>query len=733
MSKDQRSVSRRKVKIPSTKKPESGRTVHITYGNNKARREYPEWLNYFYITTDESLKEIIRRVSVVKTSLISAMLAPTGYQLSGNDIVTYLNILIQQPLIVLLYQKIGDVFSYQPHFDLEKTKASRGSLELRARKSAAGDSFKAEEVPKDAGSSLFNIMNTSFYFRVFLLDTTKDDQPFYEVTKHPEVARGSTTGSIYEYTRLCLNGLLQFHEIDKQYYSKPFIDRITQELSKVLTNYTYDNTLKNRRQYTLVSSSDIGAVEKLIETRQKNALGHEHQIDRIYKRASNAAELLKLLGDSANIEYDKKSFPNIFFTLRAYSREVPRAERLLDSGNTFPGYAHNIYFSVPHSQREHIKEYLTWLGNIGCDGYLSYKGMKNELYGGRKNEPSYGWSFGDDGEFAGYQTFANSLDKLFWRLLAHKKIELLIKILETPVGNDSTSMVDAAFYYGASLYRMPFRRLGGLGRLHALKEVYSRLDENDRANFKYSDIPSDRAFTPLKIDCLRVVVFFYLTRMFGPSLLTQEKNYTKIHLYPIDIGGSIVGTIGKVSYEEKVKAQSPLNALPTNNQTWNQEIIFFTEIVTTIRRTLRQQYRDFQVEAISDAYASSLSTLMLNAHIGNGTSPELMSKFVTDLNKESREIARICPYQEYCFDLVNRPTLDGGAIGVIPIGGQLKLVVEKCKEAPIFRSLQSHSDGNIFTENLKSLTTSLHEKTQIVLDRNKTLNEFSSELSQGIH
>lgn len=727
MLKNREPVSRKKVKTKSGKKPDGGRPVHLTYGYDKEYNEYPRWIDEYYIKNKEHLKEIVHRVSVIKSHFISAMLAPTGHKLTGNDIVTYINILIQQPIFALVYKKVDGKFIYQPHFDLEKTKSSRGNLELRIRnnKNKWENSFNANEPPKDSHASLFNIMDTDFYFRVFLLDTTKDDQPFYEVTKHKKIDQSLHIELAYEYTRLCLNGLLEFHEHDEPYYSRPFIEKIAQEISNILKNYVYDGNTKDRRNHTIVNKNEIYSVEELIKSRQNETLGKNKQIDKIYEETSNAAEILKLLGDSTNVYHDIKSFPNIFFTLRTYSRCTPRAQRTLDNGNTFNGYAHNVYFSTPYSQQKHIEEYFNWLRKIGRKGYISHIGAKNEIYGGRTNDSDFKWSFGDDDIFSGYQNFANSLDDIFWKFLACNKINALIKIFNMPIGDDSTSMVDAVFYYGASLYRMPFRRLGGLGRLHALQKLYSSLDKTKKANFKYLDIPPDESWRPLKYDCLRVVIFFYLTRMLGPPLLGQEKHYTKIHLYPIEVGGAIVGTIGKVSYDEKLKLQSPVNSLPTNNQTWNQEIIFFTEIVSKIRMTLREQYKDFQISTISDVFDISLSTLIRSSQKTGRVTNEIAKQFVDDLNHESRKVARICPYHEHRFSITNRLQTDGNVDGIIPIGAQLKLIIEKSKTAPIFRSLQSHNDDHIYRENMKSLITKLHEKAQIVLDRYKTLSRYN--------
>ena len=628
-------------------------------------------------------------------------------------------------MIVHLYKKNGSKIEFVPTFDSKKTEASRGSLKLVVAAGNGTTLFNQTEVfPSNKKSHFFQIANTAFFLRIFILrydgKISADEPPFLELSPLKIVSFPSNTPTEIqrnrqrEYARLCLLGVLNFDsKHDRRIYGNAFISVIEKKLEEIFSAQMYleqtEEEKQKRRAKTIPDTNPEGTkkLAGMVKKRNKIALSEQEGVDLLYRRATYAGRNIKLLGKtiSPTDEGASEKYPNFILFLRTYDRDHPRALRTIDK-EPFHGYAHNVAFALPHQQVEDMKAYLNTLRNLGREQYRER--TQGEIYGEN-------WSF--KAHHHGYKNFSETLDAEFWKILADKKgVDNLMSFLRSSVGDDSTSASDSIFYYGSSQYRMPFRREGGLERLHKLEQIYNNLPEADKYSFGYKHLKSEIA---LKADCLRVVVFFYITRMLGPRCIDQHNQWTKLHLFPLDIAGAVVGSIGCISYERKIMDAV---GLPVDDATWNQEYYFFTEIVSSFQRTLRQQYRDFQMQQLTDVFRTGLEDLIENAHQGLVTL-DAVNELKHALNLESRLLARVCPYPAYEFQLYEpsheqKSSRKNGTGSVkIKIGTALILEFDFNFELNVFRSLQKNLTGfeHVLAENKHLLELKLTEQIKILL------------------
>jgi hypothetical protein len=681
-------------------------------------------------------QEIARRVCSIKERLIGEVLSSSGNPIALNGIFNYLSVLVQLPMLVLLYEKTEDSYILKEHFDFEKTKSSRGSLALQVYDEAAAlyvDFEPKANKPVDLDYELIQIYQTDYFVRVFLLKIGgEDNAPFFEMPIKPLQTKEHY--DVYEmqreYARLCLIGALTFDTpSDKTLYGTAFLSELNSKIVSIFKSHDYETQTKedreNRRQKTLVNENINEDIQKFVKARNSDITGKLHSLDRLYRRASYASRTLKRIGKSTGTDDNSSTvdIPNLIFFLRTYDRSTPRAQRVIEDekGKVFRGYAHNVSVVLPYQQEEDLKERFQVLQNVSNSSDVAYRG---ERYANN-------WEFTN----ADYKTFAQSLDQEFWKeVKTPEGVQKLLDILKSPMGSHTTSMADAVFYYGTSMYRIPFRRDGGLSRIFELPEIYRNLNLEDRNNFVFELLPNE-AESMVRHDCLRVVTLFYVSRMLARSCSDQHLYWTKAHLYPIDVAGTVVGAIGNFSYELKIPTtENGDTPLPIDTATWNQEFYFFVEIFGAIQRALRQQFRDFQINRLGEELSSSLSDLISDASRNNYMVglPD-MEKFVERLNTESRRIARVCPYPAYEFNLIESTKYRQKDMdeNTVPLGTALALQFERKKDWDIFRplfgakELPSGSDfgGNIlpgidfvFKENAQSLVTKLHERAKMTLE-----------------
>ena len=522
-------------------------------------------------------------------------------------------------------------------------------------------------------------------------------------------------------------------EQDTLRYGVQFLADVNEKIKDIFSSHVYvkptEAKRKERRIQTLVQAEEAQEIRRFVEERNKDIKGNWHSLDRLYRRASDASLAIKKIGNGS-ISLGNQNIPNLLFFLRAYDREKSRAERTIRKDKFFSGYAHNVSFLIPEKQQDEIRS---------CFKSLREKAEAGEAYAGEK----YGqdWTFNN----LGYGNFATSLDEEFWSILmTHTAesdgIQTLLDVLNKPIGTQTTSMVDAVFYYGTSMYRLPFRRDGGLGRLYALTSFYERLSKKGKKLFTFNDLDKEKS-AELRDDCLRVVIFFYVSRMLAPFCKDQDKKWTKVHLFPIDVAGAVVGSVGSITYELKIDASIesvPLIevTLPIETTTWNQDFYFFVEIFSAVQRALRQQFRDFQINQLCNVVSDELNGLIESAEADkNGLiSKKALQHFADKMNAQSKKIARICPYPAYAFNIVESKTLFDRKgdmyVDTVPMGSALGLKFNRDQSFDVFRSLYrttalesedaqlkgDRSMENILKENAQSLKTKLHERVNLTLE-----------------
>lgn len=702
------------------------------------------------------IEEISRRVSIIKRDIIRTLLAPSGHLPNGNDIITHLNVLLQLPTFMFVYRKEGAEFIYQRHFDLDKTKKSRGDLELGEvartditdpQPKKLGLNVGNLENTKNNSKRLFKVYDTDYYIRCFLLDTTKSNQPFREVCSSKDASYGQAQVKIrHEYVRLCLSGALQFYgRLDKQYTSG-FRSEISKRISKIFSKFEYSEPEKDRLAVTIADEHTANEIREMLDLRESDRNDYTprdsagktltkiwtnslRRINRIYEGAEYAATTLKLLGrddDTFSLPIETNS-PNFFLMLRAYNRNGRRAAQSSDNiGGSFRGYAHNVRFEIPDKHCEVLYQYFLELATIGRERYLSE--VRAELFSGEGNRHPYGWDFKDDlgdGEAkleVAYRSIATSLDRWFWNMLKALRREherknsdsfnysdsnifnKLLSVLSSPVGAESMSMVDPVFYYGSSVYRMPFRRLGGLGRLLGLRRILIEEMKNGRTivdlsifnELSRSHKGQENALNKdVKMDCLRVVLFFYWSRLLASRHRALQEYDTKVHLYPIDVAGAVVGVIGKVSFDLRHGGSARDQMLPTSSEMWDQEVLFLSEVVSATKNAIRRQYRDANIGYLRGIFRVYLSDFINSDKGGRRvvTQSEL-GAWVDSLNAAAERIARISPFPRVYFRIVDLEIFLSMHFKSPHVDlGRKILVIENDQKAPIFRSLTRGSLG----------------------------------------
>ena len=664
-----------------------------TKKTSMAKEQDKKSSDFYYIRNAVDQIEVIRRIDIVRSELLRRVLLASSGGVYGGEIITQINLLIQLPIILFLYRKEGDVYRYQKSFDVEKFKISRQSLKLVAYKfdvpdGSGGGEVEIEDLTREEISSnrLFRVFDTNYFLRCFLLDVDGDNQPFYEVTKF----HNSSLGISYEYVRVCLNGVLSHAAKELSHFSSSFRGSIFGEISKILQQYSYVPPHPGRSAITKMPGDEQGSEayrkgrvlfsssgnfdSKLRKNKNREIGGLDFSLegtvfDKINKSLEisvrSSAILRKNERSPDGVEFDDGA-SNLFLMLRSSSRYKKRA-----AGDEWSkGYSFNVEFNISKSQRYQILNYLRKLSILGRDGYRKYgnKIVRNELYGGYDNPKGLKWDFGsklDSVRHSAYQNFAKSLDEWFWSYLDwagkdfNDRSAGLLSVFVSPVGGSSVSMVDPIFYYGASIYRMPFRRQGGLGRLMGLAKLYDELSADERPRFSFDMLvrlrrKSKIEYIETRRDCIRVVLFFYLTRLLSIPEGAQSELDTKIHFYPITVSGVVIGAVGKVSYDFKeIKKKREQSRLPTTRSNWDEEMMFYSAVVVPLESSLCTQYFDLQIDFLVKSFASGVISLVAALENNQGNDfTRCIKELEQHMNATSGYLARVCPYPAIKFTLI---------------------------------------------------------------------------------
>lgn len=673
------------------------------------------------------VKELHRRSNVIWSILVDRVLAPEGNKLSCNELMTLVSVLLQHPSIILVYKNTNNQWKLVNHLNFEKLKISRGSLELKSLN--AEKSINPTELTES--SNIFKIFNTNYGLRVFVLDTSGNDRPFYEVNKRISEKKPETrlTWTITLSLEL-LKHLFELNTINSQKSGRIFIDAINADLTKILDEFSaeYISSSQNksgeifmptsRRAVTKLPALEEQTVKRLIRRKRIEMTQAGHQLDRIYTKASFAAKILNSMGIASSDTKEYGEYPNIFFTLRTYDRLSARCG-MGPIEPLFDGYMHNVALAIPETQKRDIGNYLLWMRKKGRLGYKNMSGFKMELFG----DPS--WEYKNDH----FKKFAETVDIEFWKILTsgseRSAISKLIRILQTPTGSESISIFDVIFYYRASIYRMPFRRNGGMEMLWGLERLYQSLSESEKHSFSFHTLELNRRNNKeIIFDILRVVVLFYVTRFLGPVCSDLCNSYTKLHIYPIEVDGSIVGSIGKVSFSngervgydqraissisvyDLIDADRGLNLKTSeeNTPSWDQEVLFFRSVVLTVQDSIRQQYKDMQVDEICKCVYTELLILIRMATSGQVKIGYLLNDFINKINSFSVNLCRICPYPAYVFSIGDSPTDPNNSLAVKIIDGFWLTFIQD-KNIGAFRAFSKY--GSKYSENQQSVSLKL--------------------------
>jgi hypothetical protein len=613
------------------------------------QKENAKWNEPQYLEADvkswSNDSEIERRAATVKNRLIADALDAGGSPLTVNGIVSYISVLLQVPNIVLLYKKESKTakhLRYLPYFSIKNVFASREQTEIY---NFAGTLYQkalykkiTSTIPENEG---FRLFDTDICIKCYILYITKENtSKFYELNKNFENSKikdpkfKENIGR-QKYALNLLERFIKFSNDDAIFYSKDFLSEINSQIEKPFKNLYFQSANDKKRLISIADVDMTSLVSKKIEQRFNEMRGENHGLDRIYSRAGFASGRLNFLTNK--FENDVSS--NILFSFRSFDRSAVRYEN-----NEFSGFEYNVRFIIPHTQRNKIQDYFSLLKKGGKIKYSKSKSGQ-ELY-------AADWDF----ENANLKKLAIQLDQLFWNEISDKNNILfadLLKVLDAPIGDGSASFFDIVFSQGTPVYRMPFRREGGLNRIREAAHLWVSLENlNLQKDWGYNDVVTRLAAGWEKAafqDCMRVVIFFYLSRMLGPAITNDSEYWTRITAYPIEVHGSVVGAIGMISYQSKNEIFSSGDVL-VSSAAWNQEYLFFTEVVAAAQRTVRQQFRDYQNKELVHELRRCYYEAQAKSDEQGNLSKDGVDKYLLEpMNHMADVIARICPYPPYVF------------------------------------------------------------------------------------
>lgn len=684
--------------------------------SNDILEEISKNKNEFNTKDKDISNEIKRRVSLVKFHLISDLLSASGNYFSINEFLNHISALIQLPILALIYRIENSSKTLKAkwvsNFNFGKMRESRGSLQLFTSNVVPIEESDPPDVVIKNTDSFFQIFNTNFYLKIYLLDTGAGiiDGPFVEVkskNQNYKLAQPDVIGvsdkyrSQAAYIEKSLNRLLKWEESDYQTFGYAFLkEKIEYKISNTL-NQAHYQSIENRKSITLSSKKEVIAPK--IRISYLNYAANENSgLDRIYNRAEFSSNAISWMGSSGEeqLATAADTHQNMLFSLRTYDRENVRCENSI-------GYTHNVFFIIPKTQRKHLIEQFTRLKNTNR---CSTPGVCDEFFGGDRTTET-GWQF----ENEKYYQLAKSIDDEFWNILIQKPfgIKYIIKtILSTAVGDNTVSFADPIFYYGSSLYRMPFRREGGLKRIKGLENLVN----SPSPVISFSDVKDEAT----RRDCLRVVAFFYLTGFLGPKQINRSRYWTKLILFPLSVAGAVVGSLSSVSYEKKHFDDVDI---VKDAHKWNQEFFFFSRVVAAAQNSLRQQYRDFQAKQLSNCLQNISDTIFSNKSAKSGVTILHIESIVSALNAESINIARVCPYPYLIFQRLE--SSDEYNEWVLKIGTFKIKFTQVLQEFNIFRSSSTTGNNELHFENdflkteiLQSIKVKLQETIVQSISRN---------------
>ena len=212
--------------------------------------------------------------------------------------------------------------------------------------------------------------------------------------------------------------------------------------------------------------------------------------------------------------------------------------------------------------------------------------------------------------------------------------------------------------------------------------------------------------------------------MLGPTCFDLLKHYTKIHIYPVDINGAIIGAIGKVSFQAIDPSQKKI---PTSTQDWNREYFFYAEVVWNVQNAIRRHYRELHLKLSAKAIRRGLGVLF----DGREISRDRLAEFVDDLNISARDIARLCPHPAHEFFLVGRSAkikphgFGGDGWFKADLDDRLAIGFRRNKDWEVFRSMTLPGSKYVVEEHSRALQGKLQEEILAAINRPSVTNVYS--------
>lgn len=541
-------------------------------------------------------REFYRRVESIRQLLIGLLLSSRQELVSTNQILGHLTLLVQQPLLMVVYEskEQGGDFSLVSYFDYEKTIKARGASITLVRRDQESEKLETT-LPATYRDHLFPIFVRyndahQFFLRVFRMEEVPGNvSKFHEVRNPFNGTAPVALTTVDHYIAASAAALFSFSKADydavkAEHFDRSILGEVTKIVGRVLNHQRWKRQ-GDRRSQTLVPFEQQYEVETYGQDFFGQLRAKDGELDRLYRRISGPTSLIKKF---AGTNDGQPSVPDVFFAFRSYDRDSARCVR---SGSS--GFAHNLRFVLPERQKSDLRKTL-----------LSPE-IKMRL------QESESFSSIERDEFTGLRL---QLDHWFWAQVAdgaNDGFAEIFRVFESPIGSGALSLLEPAFYAGVPGYRYPFRREGGFDRIPAVGESLARFCAagNKASDFDIAHIEAGtEALTKeARDDVRRVVVAYYLFLMFAPGIVSRSRHWTTVLLFPIEVCGAISAVVGTVLFRPIISNTHP-EALTdvfaaAATQRWNTAMYFYKDVYLAAARDIRRMYRDSQIKLICDELA----------------------------------------------------------------------------------------------------------------------------------
>jgi hypothetical protein len=619
---------------------------------------------------EKEKKELARRAMLVNSLLCDLMISNPEKDISAVDIINHLCLLVQEPILVFLYKKIGDEqLAWVNYFDVRSALHGRGEVKLLDVKGSEVIDYRSI---LEKRKHIFRVFETSFFIRIFHL-VDDDDHTYFR-----EISTGSSKSTkkgaddhidISNYIRGCVSAMFSQDSLFKYEnkhndgrFVREYIEWIGKIFTRAVEKQRDDGDKENADSAStvnenLVSSDEIRDVNAVWEELNPKLTQNGSGIDRVYRRLSLPARKLKNLAGERSEPGPPHALPNMFWMLRTFDRTAMRAPR-----GDHPGYTYNVHSVLTHHQKEDISEYLA---SLHSRLFKIERQSKGERYGDWLN--TRGGKYPQEEK---YQLLAKELNDLFWeRFLAAEKLReqtkpsskinsFIEEIYDRPFGDGAVSFADPIFHGGLVQLRYPFRRFAGLGRIFSLMDKATK-------HLTLSDLTEEE-----KVDCLRIVGAFYFFRGCGQQTEHPRGQYrTKLVVFPVTVLGVVVAVIGTVVFEHhpdqsKDCPKQYMRRLSEEvSVEWDMVYRFYRNVYQPAVRDIRRFYRDIQIGLIKSRFIKNLGFATWKH---KDEAAVAIREALEHTARYSQEMARVIPYPLLNLKLHDEMTSDEMTINFHP-------------------------------------------------------------------